>query len=176
MEIILKELRTTPWMLVSGELRKDAPFFVTVGMLCGMVQVVGYRYFDKANWGSKLLEEHIAFNSLLLTVMFLWFAKGLAEWLCAKREMPRTKGLIAHISSRAVAFASVAASVVAGFAITAAISSAYFHASMFLLFCAYLVSLAEIAANPLFGVGQSKAYALAMGVVIGLPLGFHLIA
>src|SRR5690554_4310315 len=112
-EACVEKPPNTPWLLVSGELRKDAPFFVILGLLCGMVQVVGYRYFDKANWGSELLKEHIAFNSLLLIVIFLWLTKALAEWLYAKREMPRTKALITHISARAVAFASVAASVVA---------------------------------------------------------------
>ena len=161
-------------MLTSGELRKDAPFFVILGLLCGMVQVIGYRYFDKANWGSELLKEHIAFNSLLLIVIFLYVPKVLAEWLGAKREMPYTKALITHLSARAVAFASVAASIVAGFCISAVISGAYFYAAMFLLCCVYFVSLAEMAANPLFG--QSRTYPFAVAVVIGLPFAFSFIA
>ena len=36
------------------------PFFGVVGLICGFVQTVGYRYFDKAEWGSELLQEHIA--------------------------------------------------------------------------------------------------------------------
>jgi hypothetical protein len=85
--------------------------------------------------------------------------------------MARTNILLAHISERAVAFASVAASVVLGFTITAACSGALVHAAVFLIFSTYLISLAEIAANPLLGPGQSKTHAAAIGVVIGFPFG-----
>ena len=169
----MKESRTTPWMRVSGELRKDAPFFMTVGLLCGIVQDVGYRYFDKANWGSDLLQEHIAFNSMLLAVMFLWTAKGLLEWQSGKREMKGVQKLVDHVMARTVGFASVGASVVFGFGIAVTISGAYMHASISLLFCIYLVSVAEVAANPLLGKGHSKTYLGAMAVIVALPIAFR---
>jgi len=159
-----------PWMLVAKDLRGDFPFFGTVGLICGLVQWVGYHYFDKANWGSELLQEHIAFNSLLLTVMFLWLAKGLVERLCTKRERPRLKSFVDHLAARAVAFASVAASVIAGFAIAAALCGAFGHAFRFVFFATYFVALAEIAANPFFRPGHSRTYAVAMGIIIGMPL------
>lgn len=148
-EVVLKESRTAPWMLVSCELRKDAPFFVVVGLLCGIVQDVSYRYFDKANWGSDLLQEHIAFNSMLLAVIFLWALKGLLEWQRAKREMKGMQKLVEHVEARTVGFASVGTSVVFGFGIVVAYSGAYMYASISLLFCLYLMSVAEVAANPL---------------------------
>lgn len=163
-----------PWMLVAKDLRNDLPFFGTVGLICGLVQWVGYRYFDKANWGSELLQEHVAFNSLLLTVMFLWLAKGLVERLCATRERPRLKALVAHVSARAVAFASVAVAVIAGFALAAALCGAFGHAFGFVFFATYFVALAEIAANPFFRPGHSRAYAVAMGIIIGMPLSVTL--
>ncbi|WP_338495692.1 hypothetical protein V5F23_16810 [Pseudomonas sp. WP18] len=160
----------TPWMLVAKDLQGDIPFFGTVGLICGLVQWVGYQYFNKANWGSELLQEHIAFNSLLLTVMFLWLAKGLVERLCTTREYPRLKAFVGHVSARAVAFASVAAAVIAGFALAAALCGAFGHAFGFMFFATYFVALAEIAANPFFRPGHSRTYALSMGIIIGMPL------
>jgi len=86
--------------------------------------------------------------------------------------MKRARMLVAHVISRTVGFASVGASIVFGFAISAAIAGAYLHAGMFLLFCIYLVSLAEVAANPLIGNGCSKTYRVAWAVIIALPFVF----
>ncbi|WP_159086588.1 MULTISPECIES: hypothetical protein [Burkholderia] len=163
-----------PWMLVAKELKGDLPFFGTVGLICGLVQWVGYRHFDKANWGSELLQEHIAFNSLLLTVMFLWLAKGLVERLRTTREYLRFTAFVAHVSARAVAFASVAAAVIAGFALAAALCGAFGHALWFMFFATYFVALAEIAANPFFPPGHSRAYAVSMGIIISMPLSITL--
>ncbi|MGM3277138.1 hypothetical protein [Ralstonia sp. 24A2] len=167
-----------PWMLAASDLKKDALFFVTVGFICGLIQLLGYRYFDKANWGADLLQEHIAFQSLLLLVAFLWLAKGLTEWTCSTRELKltRVRALIGHIAGRTVAFASVAAFVVAGFAIVTGLSGAYFHAGVFLVFCVYLVSFAEIAANPWLRSGQSRLYRVALVIVICVPVGARLFA
>lgn len=158
-----------PWMLAAKELKGDIPFFGAVGLICGLVQWVGYRHFDKANWGSALLQEHVAFNSLLLTVAFLWFAKGLAARLCATRECPRLMAFVAHVSARAVAFASVAAAVIAGFALAAALCGAFGHAFEFMFFATYFVALAEVAANPFFRPGHSRTYVVSIGIIIGMP-------
>ncbi|CAM8819561.1 hypothetical protein NCW_03550 [Burkholderia pseudomallei] len=168
--------RGIPWMLAAKDLRGDLPFFGTVGLVCGVVQWTGYSYFDKANWGSDLLEEHIAFNSLLLTVMFLWLAKVVVERLGVNRELPRASALVAHISARAVAFASVAAAVIAGFALAAGFFGAFRHAATFLFFCSYFVSIAEIAANPVLSNGQSRIYPIALGIIIGMPFAVRIVS
>lgn len=170
--IMVDYSKNSQWMLSGNDLIKDAPFFVPLGMLFGVIQLVSYRYFEQSDFGSELLQEHIPFNSLVLTVIFLLVTKAMTEWLCVKREMARTKILLTHIAERAVAFASVAASIVLGFCIITAFSGALFHTYISLIFCAYLVSLAEIAANPFLGPGQSKTYSAAIGVVSGLPLAF----
>lgn len=161
-----------PWFRVATDLRKDGPFFGVVGLICGFVQIVGYRYFDKAEWGSELLQEHIAFNSLLLMAMCLWLARGLTEWLPMRWTMRRTKALIEHVAGRAVAFGSVAASVIIGFAVSAAIFGAYAHAIKFAQAALYFVAIAEVAANPLRQAELSKGYFLALGMVIVTPFAF----
>lgn len=162
-------MNNAPWMLVSGDLRKDAPYFVTLGFLCGIVQMVSYNYFDKANWGGDLLLEHIAFRSVAFSILFLWTARAVLLWQGDKREMRHLRRLIDHVSDRTVVFASVGASVVFGFAMVPAIWGAYWYAGMFVLCSFYLVCLAEVAANPLLGKGGSRTHAIAMGVVIGTP-------
>lgn len=169
----MRESNHGPWMHAGGDLRKDAPFFASVGLSFGLLQYVGYNYFDKANWGGDLLFEHIPFYSLFLATMFLWFAKGLWEWQRGKREMKRMEALIAHVAARTVGFASASASVVFGFAMALMLWGAYWHACMFLFCAIYLMSIAEIAANPLFGKGCSRTYFAAMAVIITIPFTFQ---
>ncbi|MEW4396952.1 hypothetical protein ACM7HV_30135 [Pseudomonas paraeruginosa] len=166
---------TAPWMLAAKGLRDDLPFFGAVGLICGLIQWVGYQYFDKANFGSELLQEHVAFNSLLLTVMFLWLAKGLVERLCITKECPRLKAFVAHVASRAVAFASVAAAVIAGFALAASLRGDFGHAFGFMFFATYFIALAEVAANPFFRPGHSRTYVVSIGIIIGMPWSVMLI-
>ncbi|KAG0186336.1 hypothetical protein DFQ28_008023 [Apophysomyces sp. BC1034] len=154
--------RNTPWMLAATDLRRDFPFF-------------GYHYFDKANWGSDLLQEHIPFNSLLSTVMFLWLAKGMVERLGVNRELPCAKAFVAHVSARAVAFASVAAAVIVGFALAAGFFGNFRYTVAFLFFSSYFVSIAEIAANPVFSKGQSRTYWVALSIIIGMPFSVRII-
>lgn len=152
-------------------------FWGAIGILCGLVKVIGvigYRYFNKANWGGELLQEHIAFYPLLMATMFLLIARGLIQWMSKRWEMSYARLLKAHVGNRTIALASVAASVVLGFAIVLALSGAYAQVWLFFLFFLWLVSLAEIAANPLNRSGQSKTYLAAMTFVGSLPLRFHL--
>ncbi|WP_155630717.1 hypothetical protein [Burkholderia territorii] len=109
------------WMLSGRDFRSDFPFFGTIGFIFSLIQWFGYRYFYKSNLGTDLLVEHIAFNSPLMTVMFLWFAKWGVERLCIIRDRPLLHALIAHVSTRAVAFAAVAAATVIGFGAAAAV-------------------------------------------------------
>lgn len=101
-----------PWMLAAKELRSDLPFFGSFGLIAGLVQWVAYHYFDKSNVGTELLQEHIAFRSLVLTVILLWGAKGLLARLSVTEERPRLSAFVEHVAGRAVAFASVAAAVI----------------------------------------------------------------
>lgn len=167
MEDTLENPRTTPWLITGGELRNDAPFFIPLGLIFGITQFIGYRHFNKASWGNDLVLEHIPFNTLLLLVIALWIAK----WLTARFDIQWARRMIHHVSSRAVSFASVSATTMFGFTIVTALSGAYVHALVFLVFCMYLASLSEIAANPLWG--HSKAYGAALAVVIMLPILFR---
>src|SRR5690606_11591477 len=157
-----------PWMLAAKELRSDLPFFGSFGLIAGLVQWVAYHYFDKSNVGAKLLQEHIAFRSLVLTVIFLWGAKGLLARLSVTEERPRLSAFVEHVAGRAVAFASVAAAVIAGCAFAALLLGAFGVAIRVLFFAIYFVALAEIAANPFLRSGQSRTVWLAMGVVVSM--------
>lgn len=163
-----------PWMLAAKELRSDLPFFGSFGLIAGLVQWVAYHYFDKSNVGAELLQEHIAFRSLVLTVIFLWGAKGLLARLSVTEERPRLSALVEHVAGRAVAFASVAAAVIAGCAFAALLLGAFGVAIRVLFFAIYFVALAEIAANPFLRSGQSRTVWLAMGVVVSMPLSVEL--
>lgn len=167
-----QKAKLQPWFRVATDLRKDGPFFGMVGLLCGFVQIVGYRYFDKAEWGSELLQEHIAFNSLLLMAICLWLARGLTEWLTMRWAMRRTKALIEHVAGRAVVLGSVAGSVIIGFAVSAAIFGAYAHAIKFAQAALYLVAITEVAANPLRPAEWSQGYLPALCMVIVTPFVF----
>jgi len=166
--------RPGAWMLAGDDLRKDMPFFATLGLLFGMTQFVGYTYFGKANWGGDLLLEHIPFQSLFLATLFLGAAKGLWQWQGEKRGMRRLEDLIRHVSERTVDFASPSASIVFGFAMAPALWGAYWHACIFLWCALYLLALAEIAANPLFGKGCSRGYGFAVAVIIATPFALRL--
>lgn len=160
----------TPWTFAAKDFANDFPFFGAVGFICGVVQWVGYRYFDKSNAGTDLLVEHIPYDSLVLTVLFLWFAKAGVEKMCAKRDWPRLRALLAHISLRAVAFASVSAAAIAGFGLAAATFGDYKYALSFWVFSLYFLSLAEIAANPFWGPNHSKAYGLALFLLVSITV------
>jgi hypothetical protein len=173
-----QKAKLQPWFRVTTDLRKDGPFFGVIGLICGFVQIVGYHYFDKAEWGSELLQEHIPFNSLLLMAMLLWLARGLTGWLTMRWTMRCTKALILieHVAGRVVAFGSVAAWVVIGFAISVAISGAYVYAIIFAVAAMYFVAIAEVAANPLplRQAELSKGYDLALLMVIVTPFMFSM--
>jgi len=164
----------SPWMLSASDLLKDAVFFVPIGTICGIIQVVGYRYF-KAEWGAELLFEHIAFNSLLLITVLLWLIKALLHWLSSRMETSWAEVLVAHISKRAIGIASISASVIVGFGLAAAFHGAYYFAFAFLLLSLYFVALAEIAANPLFGSGRSRTCLTAFAIIIAMPFSAHLL-
>src|SRR5687768_1159152 len=99
-----------------------------LGLIFGFIQVMGHRYFDSTNLGSELLQEHVAFNSLLLLTMFVWAIKALVASSPKPSKRQTLTALIAHLVTRTTAFGSVATSIVLGFAASAAIFGAYFHA------------------------------------------------
>ena len=174
----VQKAKLQPWFRVTTDLRKDGPFFGVFGLICGFVQIGGYRYFDKAEWGGELLQEHIAFDSLLLITMLLWLARGLTEWLTIRWTMSCTKAviLIEHVAGRVVAFGSAAAWSVIGFAVSVAISGAYGYAIIFAVAALYFVAIAEVAANP-FPLPQaelSRGYDLAVSMAIVTPFMFSM--
>lgn len=157
---------------VLPELKKDGPFFTIVGFLCGMIQYVGYSYFDRKEWGSELLQEHIAFGSLLLMVMFLWFFGFLLHWKVTFPGRNYLDELLTHISHRAVAFALVATFVVLGFALAVLSFKNYGHGIKFLSVSLFFLALAETAAHRPFQGERSTCYLPAMGFVIATPFTF----
>ncbi|BEH19468.1 hypothetical protein GTC3P0254_00810 [Burkholderia pseudomallei] len=174
--IAMQRDRHTRWLLTSDDIRKDAPFFGTLGVLIGVAQLVGFRCFHKADWGTKLLFEHIVFDTLIVALIVVWLARIPTEWLRIerKREFPMLDKLIAHVARRAASFAVTAASVVAGVAAVAALSGSPVHAVKFAFFCAYLLSIGEAVLNPLIAPGQSRLNGVAKALLIGMPLGFQL--
>ncbi|WP_431819493.1 hypothetical protein [Burkholderia sp. F1] len=156
-------------MLAAKDLWSDLPFFGAIGLICGLIQSVGYRYFNKSNVGTELLLEHIPFVSLVTTVGILWFAKWGVERLCIQRDRPRLRALMAHVSMRAVSFASVSAAVIIGFGVAVAACQDYGYAFKFWVLSLPFAALAEIAANPSWAPGYSKLYLLAVGIIIVTP-------
>ena len=157
-----------PWILVSGDFRRNAPFFVPFGVLASILQIVAY-HFNRANWGEILLLEHVAFHSTVVSILFLWTARLILAWRGNGRGMAWLRDSVTDVANRAVGFASVAASALFGFALVPAITGAFWHAGMFMLCSLYFARLAEVAANPLPGKGESKIHPIAMGVIIGMP-------
>lgn len=166
-------ITSAPWFYSALDLRRDALFFVPVGMICAVIQFIGYDYFNKADWGTQLLEEHIPFNSLGLMVILLalpWIASKARP---SRSPHPRLTAIMKHIAGRAVAFASVSASVTLGFAAIAIFAGAARHTTTFLLFIAYLVALAEITANLWQEHGPSKSFSYFVGIIIATPICAH---
>jgi cytochrome b561 len=160
------------FLKVLPEFKKDGPFFTVIGFLCGLIQYVGYSYFDKKELGSEFLLEHIAFGSLILMIIFLWLCGAL---LCWKPEFPGRNyldQLVTHISHRAVAFALVATFVIFGFALAALAFNSYGFGAKFLSASLYFLALAEISASPRFEGERSACYLPAMGFIIATPFTF----
>jgi hypothetical protein len=158
----------------AAELTKDLPFFGLIGFICGVIQLVGYEYFRKSEAGTKLLQEHIAFNSMLLIAIFLLVVKGPTERLCARSDHPYLRKFISHVSARGAAFASVAASTLVGFGLSALLSGQILSAAILIGVAIYFLAITEVVLNPFSPAGWSHAYPLALGIVIGTPLAVRL--
>lgn len=170
--MVTKEKERQPWFRITKDLAKDVPFFGSLGLIFGFIQFMGHRYFDNANLGSELLQEHLAFNSLLLLTMFVWAIKAAVARSPKLSERQTLTALIAHLVTRITAFGSVATSIILGFAASAAIFGAYFHAFKFAQASLYFASVAEIAANPVRLSEVSRGYILALAMVIATPFIF----
>jgi hypothetical protein len=160
------------FLKVLTELKKDGPFFTIIGFLCGLIQYAGYNHFVRKNWGSELLQEHIAFNSLALMILFLWLCGALLRWKATFFGRDYLDQLVTHISHRAVAFALVATFVVLGFAFAAICLGSYAYGLKFLSASLYFLALAEVAANARLESDRSSCFPPAVGVVIATPFIF----
>jgi hypothetical protein len=158
---------TNSWFLAGKSLREDFPFFCGFGLLCGIVQWISYHFFSDADFGTNLLQEHIAFYTIAVSILFLLVAKFFSER--SHIERPKLKKLIAHVSGRTEAFASVAFAVICGFAFSALLFLEWIYTLKFLWFSIYFLAFAEIAANPV-RMGRSKMFFPALGIIIGLPI------
>jgi hypothetical protein len=163
--------QATPWVLAIGN-PKNLGRGVAFGIFLGTLQLIGYQ-FHQPDWGGELLFEHIPFNSLVLGVMFLWPVKALSEWLSRKHKITFLEPLVERASTLLAHMGVIPASIIAGLSIVVAITGYYPQVVLFLLFSLYLFSLAEIAANPVFGGLHSKAFAMALGIIIGLPISLE---
>ncbi|WP_143277272.1 hypothetical protein [Bordetella genomosp. 1] len=157
------------WFRVTPDVKKHGPIFCVLGLIFGVIQVLGYRYFDEAQLGSTLLQEQIAFYSLALMLMFLLPARGLTLWLSPRYPVRRIKALIERVAQQAMVIGSIAASAIIGFAIAAAIFGAYASSVKFVHAGVYFLALAEVAANPVRVSEASKGYSMAMGMLIATP-------
>jgi len=160
------------FLQVLPEVKKDGPFFSVVGFVCGLIQYLGYNYFDKAEWGSELLKEHIAFGSIAVLIVFLWLCCVILRWKPTFLGRDYLDQLVTHISERAVAFALVAAFVIIGFGLAALLFKSYGNAVKFLFAGLYFIALAELAANPRIQNDKSTCYWPAFGFVIATPFSF----
>jgi hypothetical protein len=160
------------WMKVWPDMKKDIPFFLSIGFACGMTQYLGYNFFDKSNFGTKILEEHIPFTSLMLLTIVVFFGKAAIAY------RPKIFGnfnflhFINHLSERAVAFSSVSAVVIFGFALAVAMFGSLGYSLKFMQASLYFCSLAEVAKNPIAKGGCSKIYPFSWGMVVTTPFLF----
>ncbi len=164
-----------PWLRIAKDLKQDAPFFCTIGLIFGFVQFWGYTYFHGAEWGSDLLMEHIPFQSLLLMAITVGAAKSVTAWLSSHWRFQHLQRPIAHLTKRTIAFGSAAACVMIGFAVCTAIYGAFFYAAYFVLAGLYFAALAEVSANPFHCAEWSKANRLAVSLNIVTPVLFVLL-
>ncbi|MFJ3465527.1 hypothetical protein [Achromobacter spanius] len=143
----VQEPLAAPIFRILPELRKDWPFFGILGFALGIIQKVAYDLLDGANVGSDLLQEHIAFNSLLVLTMLIWAIKGICI-LPFGRPAPWIQKIVDHVEARVLAFGSVAALVTFGFALSALMFGAVHHGAVFLIGAAYFAAVTEAAITP----------------------------
>lgn len=164
-----------PWLRIAEDLKQDAPFFCTIGLIFGFMQFWGYTYFHGAEWGSDLLMEHIPFQSLPLMAITVWVTKSVTTWLLSRWRFRHLQRVIDHLIKRTIAFGSVPACVIIGFAVCTAIYGAYFYAAYFVLAGLYFAALAEVSANPLHRAEWSEANGLAVILITVTPVIFVLL-
>lgn len=159
------------WLYLAGDLQRDAAFFVPFGIVCGFLQLAGFRYFNHAEWGTALVSEHIALVTLgvlSLTLVAMWFVyrrrwpipRHRSAWMVAMR----------HVAERTQGFASTGACACVGFTAVAAVSGAGFRLLVFVYFILYLVAFGEMAANSWRYRPTSKSLGWLVGIVIAAPL------
>lgn len=167
-EVVQDQKPPKIWIQISSDLEKDGWFFGAIGAICATIQYIGYRYFDGANVGAELLQEHIAFNTLALLAIFLLVVRSVLLWK-PWMASDRLLAFVRHVAQRTVAFGSVAASVTIGFAFVVALCGSYWHAWKFVQAALYFASLAEVAANPLVEAEMSRAFVPAWAFLIITP-------
>ncbi|MEE9937485.1 MAG: hypothetical protein PIQ35_27380 [Achromobacter xylosoxidans] len=142
----------TQWSRVFAELKKDGPFFGLLGIAIGVAQKYSYDHFDGANWGSELLQEHIAFNSLLILTALVWVLKllhlMLLHVLPRVRLIDRMVHMVAHVESRVMAFGSVATLTTLGFALSALCFGAIQPSFVFVVGATYFSGVTALAVTP----------------------------
>lgn len=170
--IIMSNKAATVWTMAWPDIRRDAPFFLSVGFICGVTQYLGYKFFGKLDLGSKILEEHIAFTSMILLTIAVIFGRAAIE--CKPKIFCKLKfpDFVNHLSDRAIAFSSVSAVAVFGFALSAAVFGSWGYALKFLQASLYFSSLAEISKNPVTKGNWSKIYPISWGIVVTTPFLF----
>ena len=145
-------LSPTQWSRVFTEMRKDGLFFGLLGIVLGIVQKYGYDNFGGKNWGSDLLQEHIAFESLVILTGLVWLLKLLH--LLLLRILPRVESIgrlmhmVAHVELRVMALGSVATLTTLGFALSALCFGAIHPGIVFVVGAAYFSGITAFAVTP----------------------------
>lgn len=153
-------------------LSADAKFFIPLGFFCGFVQVIGYKWFHKASWGTELLAEHISFNSMLILFSFALGLEVLQRLLqkCLNQEC--FTQLIATSWDKVAQLATAAGLIVAGFSIVPLILGdlrTALTAGFFSLYCLAIIVLAHGIRKHGEAVFDTTSFWLAVGYVIGIP-------
>lgn len=162
-----------PWSRVAAELRKDALFFGLLGLVLGLVQKFGYDNLEGANVGSELLEEHIAFKSLVTLSVLVWAIK-LLHLLPIARSMRWVAAMVAHVESRIMALGSASTLAIVGFALSALIFGAISHALIFLAGAAYFAGITALAVTPARKHAfKQRGVFIAWTLTWAIPFAFH---
>ena len=159
------------WLHLASDLQRDAVFFVPCGVACGLIQLIGYRYFDNADWGTTLISEHIALGTLgaLGLGLFLTWMVYRLRWPTPQHPTWLMLAML-HGAKRAQGLASAGACACIGFTLVAAFSGGGYRLVMFVYFIFYLIALGEMAANSWRYRPVSESLWWLVIIVIAAPL------
>lgn len=163
------------WLRIGADLKKDGVFFGLLGCVFGLIQFVGFEFFNQSNVGSELLIEHIPFKTIGVTVLVIFGVRVIAHLVWGESAPQSVEGMLSHIANRISALACVAAAVTWGFGVTAAAFGGGLTAMAIIIIACFFAALAELAVTPRLQDVQRPGVQLALGLAMAVPPVFGLL-